>query len=448
MPTPSGDLFANVDEGVSAIDVLYSIKTDEMSLVGPNSFIEYFIKDDPSGLFEIADYLLGKVTLKDGMSLDYNEQSSHVIRIETKHYNNALASHNGVAGYSSVRLFWDLTINVYDPDPLEITAEPENIYDTSNVAAYFAGTDNGNVNTIPAQYTFNVGENKTNIDIGQVRSGSHVSNVEYFFYNGTKSYGDFSLVKDSSSVATLHYDGRTDYEVENQYELELWAQIQDAAGVAKGWSKISVTINVTDDSTEAPEFYTDEYNFKLPENVSDANNGVYVGKVATKDNGDSVSYSFTDPNAVSNFTLNSTTGEIFYIGTDSGSVYSLSITATGVNGETTQTEVFITDDNFSTSVINYVFDFVENKNSSSEIGKIALIGSNVIYYIYGDNNGFSIDSTTGILSYDGEGFNHETDAAVPLTIYAVSNNVLIDVIYIKVNILDEEEFLFSTKSNT
>ena len=86
-----------------------------------------------------------------------------------------------------------------------------------------------------------------------------------------------------------------------------------------------------------------------------------------------------------------------------------------------------------------MFDFVEQiKDSSSEIGKIALIGSNVIYYIYGDNNGFSIDSTTGILSYDGEGFNHETDAAVPLTIYAVSNNVLIDVIYIKVNILDEE----------
>ena len=106
---------------------------------------------------------------------------------------------------------------------------------------------------------------------------------------------------------------------------------------------------VTDDSTDScSEFYTDEYNFKLPENVSDANNGVYVGKVATKDNGDSVSYSFTDPNAVSNFTLNSTTGEIFYIGTDSGSVYSriLSLQRVSMEKQLANMMVFITDDEF------------------------------------------------------------------------------------------------------
>ena len=214
--------------------------------------------------------------------------------------------------------------------------------------------------------------------------------------------------------------------------------------MATGWSKISVTINVNDDSTEAPEFYADEYVFKLPHNHSDTNNGIYVGTVATKDNGDSISYSFTDPNAVSNFTLNSTTGEISYIGTGTseGDIYFLSVAATGTNGEITQTDVLVTQDGIrevteTNTSVDETFDFVEHFTSSTAIGTITVDGTSS-YYIYG-NNGFSIDSTTGILSYDGEGLNHETDAVVPLITYVVSNNIVIDVIHIKVNLLDGED---------
>ena len=329
-PTPSGDLFAYVDEDMSANDILYDIETDDTHLIGPSHFIQYYIHDDPSGLFEIADYLTGAVTLKAGMSLDYDTQSSHVIRIETE--NQTTSYSDGEKGFSSVRLFWDLTINVNDPD-LERIIEPEGINDTSNIAAYFVGTDDGDVDTDHAQYTFNVDENQTNIDIGYIGT---LELTEYFFYNGTKSYNDFSLVQVSLGIAALYYDGHTDYETQSQYELELWGQTQDGTGLTTGWSKISVTINVNDDSKEVPEFYADEYVFKLSENVSDENNGIYVGTVATKDNGDSISYSFTDPNAVSNFTLNSTTGEIFYIGTGENfefkAQHSFSVTATNNDG--------------------------------------------------------------------------------------------------------------------
>ena len=449
VPTPSGDLFVSVNEDVSATEVLYDIETDDTSLIGPNSFIEYYINNDPSGLFEIADYLTGEVTLKAGMSLDYDTQSSHVIRIETEHYNNAVLPHKSIPGWQSVRLYWDLTINVNDPSPPpEIIVEPEDINDTSNTSVYFVGTDDGDVNTGYAQYTFNVDENQTNIDIGDIGTSEI---TEYFFYNGTKSYGDFSLVQVLLGVATLHYDGLTDYETQSQYELELWGQIQDDDGVATGWSKISVTINVNDDSTEAPEFYADEYVFKLPENISDTNNGIYVGTVTTKGNEDSISYSFTDPNAVSNFTLNSVTGEIFYIGTGTseGDIQYLSIIATTLNGETTATEVFITQDGLhditetNTNVDNEVLNFGENLTSAA-IGTITVDGTSS-YYIYGDSS-FSIDSTAGILSYDGEGFNYETDAVVSLTIYAISNDVLTDVMRVEVNIIDIEESVNLTDS--
>ena len=82
------------------------------------------------------------------------------------------------------------------------------------------------------------------------------------------------------------------------------------------------------------------------------------------------------------------------------------------------------------------FGFVENLPLAA-IGTITVDGTSS-YYIYGDN-GFSIDSTTGILSYDGEGFNYETDAVVSLTIYAMSNDVLTDVMRVEVNIIDIEE---------
>ena len=61
------------------------------------------------------------------------------------------------------------------------------------------------------------------------------------------------------------------------------------------------------------------------------------------------------------------------------------------------------------------------------------------YYIFG-NNGFSIESTTGILNYDGSEFNYETDdTVVNLTIYVVSNDVLVDIRYVNVNIIDAED---------
>ena len=441
VPRPSGDLFANVNEDVSTTDVLYGIETDDTSLIGPHSAIEYFITDDPSGLFEIADYDSGEVTLKDGMSLDYDTQSSHVIRIETKHYNDAAIPHNSIPAHSSVRLFWDLTINVNDPDP-EIIVEPENLNYAFKLATYFIGTDDGDVKTDHAQYTFNVDENQTSIDIGQIRSSP---NVEYILYNGTNAYNGFSLAQDFAGVVTLHYDGLTDYETQNQYEVGIWGQIQDDVGVATGWSEISVTINVINDRTEELEFYADEYVFKLPHNHSDTNNGIYIGSVTAKDDaGNSISYSFTDPNAVSNFTLNSVTGEISYIGTGTseGDIQYLSITATTLNGETTQIDVLITQDGTrgvteTNTNIDEVFDFGENLTSSAAIGAISVNGTSS-YYIYGDNR-FSIDSTTGILSYDGKGVNHETDAVVPLTIYVVSNDVLVDIRYIEVNIIDVED---------
>ena len=445
VPTPSGDLFADVDEDISASDILYDIETDDTSLIGPNSFIEYYINNDPSGLFEIADYLTGEVTLQDGMSLDYDTQSSHVIRIETRHYNNAAVPHNSIPGRHSVRLFWDLTINVnLPPRPPEIIIEPEGIHDTSNINNYFFNTDSGDVNTRHAQYTFNVDENETNIDIGRINASS---NVEYFFYNSTQSYRGFSLVQDPTGHVILHYDGLTNYETQNQYKLKLWGQIHDAAGVATGWSKISVTINVDNDSTEAPEFYTDVYVFKLSENIS-GTNGIYVGQVKAKgEDGDTVTYSFSNPNAVRKFTLNSVTGEISYIGagTSEGDIQYLSITATGSNGETTETGVFITQDAIhdvtqANRNIGGIFNFVENITSSAAIGTITVDGTSS-YYIYGDNNGFSIDSTTGILSYDGEGHNHEADAVVPITIYAVSNDLVINIIHVDVNIIDIEEAL-------
>ena len=77
---------------------------------------------------------------------------------------------------------------------------------------------------------------------------SSFHSVEYFFYNGTKSYSDFSLVKDSSNAVTLHYDGLIDYEVQ-KYELELWGQMQNSCWSGlQGGQKLVYTINVNNDS--------------------------------------------------------------------------------------------------------------------------------------------------------------------------------------------------------
>ena len=111
---------------------------------------------------------------------------------------------------------------------------------------------------------------------------------------------------------------------------------------------------------------------------------------------------------MSNFTLNSVTGEISYIGTGTseGDIQYLSITATTLNGEATQIDVLITQDGTrgvteTNTSPDEVFDPGENLTSSAAIRAVSVNGTSSYYDPVAVIERYCIDSTTGVFSYDG-----------------------------------------------
>ena len=186
----------------------------------------------------------------------------------------------------------------------------------------------------------------------------------------------------------------------------------------------TVTVTVTD-VAEAPAFGESSYAFALAENADGSTNRIVLGTVAATDpDGDTVSYSLAGGNESGLFTIDASSGEVFYVGSgedhESGAdPYALTVRASDEEHSTdTTVTVTVTDvaemPAFGES--SYAFALAENADGSTNrivLGTVAATdpdGDTVSYSLAGGNESglFTIDASSGEVFYVGLGEDYES----------------------------------------
>ena len=196
-----------------------------------------------------------------------------------------------------------------------------------------------------------------------------------------------------------------------------------------------ITITVTNVNDEPPVFELDSYLSGLDENKDGRINPIFLRTVNAndEDSKDSVRYSITEGDT-DKFKIDSESGNLTYVGEgedyeSTTTQYNLTVKASdGTNEDTVDVTINIDDINdgeeFGFYLREYKFNLTENINASSdhvEVGTVKAVNnaSDIIYDISeGDTNKFNIDSSTGKITYIGEGEDYETTKQYNLTIQA------------------------------
>ncbi len=188
----------------------------------------------------------------------------------------------------------------------------------------------------------------------------------------------------------------------------------------------TITIPVFDSAT-APEFGTSSGAFTLDENATSG----AIGSVTVVDpDTNLVPVVYALVGAPTGFTINTGTGAITYAGTgvdfETTSSVTLTVMATSDNEAITM-DVTVAINNLSVA-LSGALALEENTASNADIGTIAatLSGNTVIagsaaYALVNAPTGFTIDASTGVVSYSDAGFNFETTPTVELMVMATIN---------------------------
>ena len=220
------------------------------------------------------------------------------------------------------------------------------------------------------------------------------------------------------------------------------------------YTDVGVTVTVAD-RNDAPVFAEPEYAFDLAENADGREARVAIGTVsATDPDGTRPIYSIENGNESGQFSIDGTTGELFYTGSgedyESGTApYDLTVRASDGNlSKDTTVTVTVTDGNdapiFSTA--SYAFDLAEhadgrvNRVVLGSVSATDLEDEVVTYRIEGGNEVslFAIDGATGELFYTGAGEDYEASESYNLTIRASDGTRSSDVM-VTVDITDVDE---------
>ncbi len=290
-----------------------------------------------------------------------------------------------------------------------------------------------NIDEVPvfnqSSYTFSLDENEENVPLGNVDAEDPENeHVEYLIISPN------SLFSIETTNGDIRYTGNGEnYETKNQYILTIVAYERDNN---LSISTANVIINITD-VNEAPEFNQSSYTFTLDENLDGSSNPVNVGKVkATDPDADStLTYSITvgDTNK---FNINSSNGEITYIGSgedhETDNLYTLTVKVSdGKNEVDNRVNININNLNEIPAFSQNAYSFILRENSEGStipVDKVTATDpddTDTITYsiLLGDKNKFNISSETGDITYIGEGEDYESDIrGYFLIIKATDNN--------------------------
>ena len=296
--------------------------------------------------------------------------------------------------------------------------------DTATVTVSLTG-----VNEAPAfgqsSYTFNLAENAdgstTAVALGTVGAADPDSGdtVRYSITGGNT--GNLFAIDSATGALTFVGSDSGDYEGSPRPTYSLTVEADDGNGAT---DTATVTVNVAD-VNEAPAFGQSSYAFNLAENADGSTAAVALGTVgaADPDSGDTVRYSITGGNTNNLFAIDSATGALTFVGSDSGDyegsprpTYSLTVEARDRAGgglaDTATVTVNVADVNeapvFGQS--SYAFNLAENADGSTTAVALGTVGAadpdsgdTLRYSITGGNTGnlFAIDSATGALTFVG-----------------------------------------------
>ena len=197
--------------------------------------------------------------------------------------------------------------------PYALTVRATAGTDTVDTAVTVTVTDEAEAPAFgETSYAFELAENAdgsvTRVSLGTVaaKDQDDGDTVGYAIVGGNEE----ALFAIDASSGELYYVGSgEDYESETKrYELTV------RAGDGTHTVDATVTVTVTDEA-EAPAFGETSYAFELTENVDGSTDRVSLGAVsATDPDEDTVSYAIAAGNELGRFTIDASSGELYYVG--------------------------------------------------------------------------------------------------------------------------------------
>ncbi len=472
-------LFTNgtgrVDNGVSfsttwrAPDEIRGVRlnltvTDDNGAVNSSfSAPPFFVEVTPASL-EINGAITGSVTEDDPAST----MASGTLTIDTTANNRDFVPQTDTGMYGTFEIdvggAWTYILDNNAPATNTLAAGAE-VTDTFTVASSLRPTSDTQEVTItvtgandapefdPTSYDFDLAENRDGstapIEVGTVTATDPEGDtIAYSITDGNTAL--FSIDEDSGVIAYMG-TGENFEAVPPPYILEITAT---AGGQM---NTVQVTVTVTDEN-DPPEFAQDSYTFDLAENQDGSTAPINVGTVtATDPESDPIAYSITVGDTTL-FSIGETSGVIAYTGTGEDFeaeplMYALTLTATaGSQTNTAPVTVTVTDENDPPEFAqaSYTFDLAENQDGSTmpmNVGTVTatdLESDPIAYSITdGDITLFSIDETSGAITYMGPGEDFEAEPlmyTLEITATAVGRTNTAQVTVTVTNVNEPPEF--------
>ena len=303
----------------------------------------------------------------------------------------------------------------------EVTVRASDAAHTVDTTVTVTVTDAAEAPAFGAEsYAFELAENVdgrvNRLSLGTVTATDPDSDtVRYSLLDGN----DSSLFAIEETSGELFYVGAGEDFEGGVTSYEVTVRASDAAHTVD----TTVTVTVTD-AGEAPAFGDGSYAFELAENADGRANGLSLGRVlATDPDGDEVRYSLTGGNESMLFTIDETSGELYYVGPgedyESGvTSYELTVRASdAAHTVDTTVTVTVTDEAEAPAFgeESYAFELAENVDgrvNRLSLGTVTATdpdSDTVRYSLLGGNDSslFAIEETSGELFYVGAGEDFE-----------------------------------------
>ena len=318
------------------------------------------------------------------------------------------------------------------------------------------------VNRLPAfssSSTFPVQENTVSVGTVTASDPDSEDGVTGYGVSGGVDSALFEIT--NGGVLTFRsapdFESPSDSDTDNDYVVEVEATSGEGDRVRTATQAITVTVG---NVNEAPEFPGNGFaSTILNENRDGSSDPKYVGELtATDPENDDLNYSITSGDA-SKFRINESTGYVYYIGggedyeelskVPPGPIYVLTINVSdGEYSDSYILRVSIGDVNDAPQFnqTSYTFSLSENRDGSTTPISLGFVnatdddGDPLTYSITSGNadNKFNINSSTGEITYNGRGEDHE-NTSMYLLIPNVNDGTVSNGIWVTINILDVNE---------
>ncbi len=348
---------------------------------------------------------------------------------------------------------------------LTVQASDSVLFATAQVTVSIADVDDNLPVFALARYDFTLAENQTGMlmahALGDVTATSPSGVAPIYSLTG----GDSDRFSIAANNGALSYVGAgEDFESTPSYTLTVQANDANDSGL---FVTTVVTVSITNLNDNPPAFGMTAYTFSIPENQAGPE---LIGSVSASDaDGGSPTYSVSVGDS-SLFRVATNSGVISYIGAGEdfetrSDAYTLTVQASDAGPNvlfvTAQVTVSITNLNDNPPAFDmtaYTFSIPENQAGPELIGSVSASDADAgsaapTYSVSGDDSSlFSIGTTSGVLSYIGNGEDFESISNYTLTVQASDTgpNVLFATAQVTVSItnLNDNTPIFSTFAYT